>query len=205
MTSTLAGLASSAANAAWRDSGWASEQLLQHVGKTLRVEVRPAPASASFTLRVADDGTWQSADAAIATIATKTSESSAHPDATLRITPSVAVKLAALPDKPGALLDLTGDPSFVSTLRDLHDVLPIAIEDRLSGVAGPIFAHALSSMMRSIAQWPKAAAERVNAGAAAYFTEETPVLVHRDTFNRFAVEVEALAHRAEGVIAHNPL
>ena len=202
MTSTLAGLASSAANAAWRDSGWASEQLLRHVGKTLRVEVRPAPASASFTMRVADDGTWQSSDAAIAA---ETSDSSARPDATLRITPSVAVKLAALPDKPGALLDLTGDPSFVSTLRDLHDVLPIAIEDRLSGVAGPIFAHALSSMMRSIAQWPKAAAERVNAGAAAYFTEETAVLVHRDAFNRFAMEVEALAHRAERVISQNRL
>ena len=202
MTSTLAGLASAAANAAWRDSGWASEQLLQHVGKTLCIEVRPAPAFASFTMRVADDGTWQSADAAITT---ETSESPAHPDATLRITPSVAVKLAALPDKPGALLDLTGDPSFVSTLRDLHDVLPIAIEDRLSAAVGPIFAHAVSSMVRSIAQWPKAAAQRVNASAAAYFTEETPVLVHRDTFNRFAVEVEALAHRAERVISQNPL
>lgn len=196
LTTLLSGFARFAANNAWRGSEWAGAQLLPHAGKTLRVEVWPL---SSFVLRVSAEGAWEDVGDDFSPAAT------AAPDATLRITPSLAAKLAQLPDKPGAALDLTGDAAFVAALRDLHDVLPLALDDRLSEIAGPIAAHALSTALRSLAAWPRLAAGRVGAGAAAYLTEEAPLLLKRQSFRTFTEELETLAERTEGLISNHAL
>ena len=196
MSSLLSAFARFAANNAWRGSEWAGAQLLPHAGKALRVEVWPL---SSFVLRVSAEGSWEDADADFSPVAP------AAPDATLRITPAVAAKLAQLPEKPGRALDLTGDAEFVGALRDLHDVLPLALDDRLSALAGPIAAHALSTALRSLAAWPRQVADRVGAGAAAYLTEEAPLLLKRQSLRTFTEELEKLAERTEGVVRNHPL
>jgi ubiquinone biosynthesis protein UbiJ len=198
MSTLFGSFASTAAKTAWGDSAWAMTHLLPHAGKILRVELFPPLASsavASFAIRVTDDGNWEPAGDATANPA----------DATLKLTPRVGVLLAQLPEKPGAALDLTGNAEFVSALRDLHDVLPIAIEDRVSAFLGPLVAHALTTTMRSVARWPAEAANRVGAGAAAWGGEEQRTLVGRPAFDRFAADVAALAERAGQLLERHPL
>ena len=179
-------LARHAANTAWRDVDWARAQLRPHAGKALRVEVWPLD-FASFTLRVSPNGDWDDASP----------DKAAPPDATLRLTPSLLPRLAGAPDKPGAALDLDGEAALVQTLRDLHDVLPLALEERLSSLIGPIAAHGIATVMRGLVSWPAHATERVGAGIAAYLTEESPALVPRSAYQEFIADVAALQRRVE--------
>lgn len=198
MTSFFGSFASAAANTTWRDSTWAISHIEPHAGRVLRVELVPPFASsaiASFAMRVTTDGNWESV--------ASTDEGSA--DATLRLTPRVGFDLARWPDKPGAMLDLTGDPEFIAALRDLHDVLPLAIEDRVAAIAGPIAAHALMTTVRSLARWPGQAADRVGTGTAAWMSDERHLLVARPLFDRFAGDVEALAARMSRLVEQHRL
>jgi ubiquinone biosynthesis protein UbiJ len=182
-----------AANATWRDVDWARAQLQPHAGKILRVEIWPL-AFAGFTLQISPDGDWDDATAAAGRQA----------DAILRLTPAMlprlATALATAPDKPGAAIDLDGEPTLVQTLRDLLDVLPLAIEERLSSLVGPIAAHGISSAMRALASWPGYAAGRIGAGLAAYLTEESATLLKRKTFEAFGNEVAALRERVDRLV-----
>ena len=175
-----------AANATWRDVDWARALLQPHAGKTVRVEIWPL-ALAGFTLQISSDGDWGDVSVAAGRPA----------DATLRISPSMIPRLATAPDKPGAAVELEGEPSLVQTLRNLLDVLPLAIEERLSASIGPIAAHGISSAMRALASWPSYAAGRVGAGLAVYLTEEQAILLKRNTFEAFGNEVAALAERVD--------
>lgn len=186
---SLSSLARHAANAAWRDVDWARTQRRPHAGKTLRVEFWPFD-FAGFSLRVSPDGDWEDASPGNAL----------PPDATLRLAPSLLPRLASAPDRPGAVLDLDGDAALVQTLRDLHDVLPLALEEGLSSLIGPIGAHGISTLMRGLVSWPAHAAERVGAGIAAYLTEESPALVPRSAYQEFAADVVALRARMERLV-----
>ena len=185
-SSPLGRFARRAANATWRDVDWARTLLAPHAGKTLRVEIWPL-AVAGFTLRITPDGDWD--DAA----------GGEEADATLRLTPAMIPRWAAAPGKSGMALDLDGEPALVRTLRDLSDVLPLALEERLAALIGPLAAHGVSSVMRALAAWPAHAAERVGAGFAAYLTEETPALLNRRTFEEFGRDVSVLAARIDGL------
>ena len=186
-SSPLGRFARRAANATWRDIDWARTLLAPHAGKTLRVEVWPL-AGAGFTLRITPDGDWTEAGGVELA------------DATLRLTPAMLPRLAAAPDKSGAALDLDGEPALVRTLRDLSDVLPLALEEGLAALVGPLAAHGVSSVMRALAAWPAHAAERFGAGLAAYLTEERPALLKRRSFEEFGRDVSALAARIDGLV-----
>lgn len=182
-----------AANATWRDVDWARTLLQPHAGKTLRVEIWPM-AFAGFALQISSDGDWEDA----------TAPTGQRADATLRLAPSMLPRLAMAPDKPGAAIDLEGEPTLVQTLRELLDVLPLAIEERLSSRIGPIAAHGISSAMRALASWPGYAAERIGAGLAAYLTEERPTLLKRKTFEAFGNDVAALEERVDRLVKGTP-
>ena len=160
--------------------------LQPHAGKTVRVEIWPL-AGTGFTLQISSDGDWCDASAAAGRQA----------DATLRLNPSMIPRLATAPDKPGAAVELEGEPSLVQALRNLLDVLPLAIEERLSSSIGPIAAHGISSAMRALASWPGYAGGRVGAGLAVYLTEEHATLLKRKTFEAFGNDVAALAERID--------
>jgi ubiquinone biosynthesis protein UbiJ len=187
---SLARFAQLAANAAWQDVDWARAQLQPHAGKTLRIEVWPL-AFAGFTLQVSPDGDWGDASAT----------SGQQADATLRLTPAMLPRMltamATAPDKPGAAIDLDGEPLLVQALRDLLDVLPLALEERLASLLGPLAAHGISRAMRALASWPGYAAGRLGAGLAAYLTEESATLLKRNTFEAFGSEVAALRERVD--------
>jgi ubiquinone biosynthesis protein UbiJ len=170
---------------------WARDKLRPFAGRTVHLSAWPMP---GIALRVAPDGDWQDA----------TLDSSQQADVRLRISPAILPRLAGAPDKPGSAIDGDGDPEFLQTLRDLGDVLPLALEERLSSLIGPIAAHGISSAMRAIAAWPAVAAERVNAGFGAYVTEESQTLLKKSTLAAFAGEVEEIAARVDSLTAAAP-
>jgi ubiquinone biosynthesis protein UbiJ len=171
-----------AANALWGDVAWARERLQPFAGRTVHVTVWPIP---GFGLRVAPDGTWEPASPL----------SGEQADVRLRFTPALVPRLAGAPDKPGSALDGDGDPEFLQALRDLGDVLPLAFEERLSSIVGPLAAHGISSTMRALAAWPAIAVDRINAGVGAYFTEESQTLLKKSSLAAFAEELATLAER----------
>ena len=185
----FAQVARRAVNGTWRDVDWARALLQPYAGKTLRVEIWP-PVFAGFTLQISPDGDWDDAITA----------DGQQVDATLRLTPAMIPRWAAAPDKPGAAVDVDGEPALAQTLRDLLDVLPLALEERLSTLVGPLAAHGISSAMRALASWPGYAAERVGAGLSAYLTEESATLLPRNAFEAFGNDVAALAERTDRLV-----
>jgi ubiquinone biosynthesis protein UbiJ len=179
---TDARLAGIAANAVWGDIDWARARLKAFAGRTVHVTPWPLP---GFTLRITTDGTWENATLA----------SSQDADVRIRLSPAMLPRFAAAPDKPGSALDGDGDPEFLQALRDLGDVLPLAIEERLASFIGPLAAHGVASTVQALSAWPAAAAGRINAGFGAYFTEETRALPKRSAFNAFKDELERVSTR----------
>ena len=171
-----------AANAVWGDVDWARARLKAFAGRTVHVSPWPLP---GFVLRVTADGTWE--DASLG--------SAQEADVRVRLSPALLPRLAAMPDRPGSAVDGEGDPEFLQALRDLGDVLPLAIEERLSSVIGPLAAHGLSSTFRALSTWPAQAGERLNAGFAAYFTEESAAVPKRSAFNAFKAEIAQIEER----------
>lgn len=62
-------------------------------------------------------------------------------------------------------LDLDGEPALVRTLRDLSDVLPLALEEQLAALVGPLAAHGISSAMRALAAVARARGRTGRGGA----------------------------------------
>lgn len=177
-----------AANAVWGDVDWARARLKAFAGRTVHVSPWPLP---GFVLRVTADGTWEDASLGSAQDA----------DVRIRLSPALLPRLAAMPDRPGSAIDGDGDPEFLQALRDLGDVLPLAVEERLSSVIGPLAAHGLSTTFRALTAWPAEAGERLNAGLAAYFTEETNALPKRSAFDAFRDELADLEARVDRIDA----
>ena len=180
-----------AANAVWGGIDWARERLQPFAGRTVYVTAWPMP---GFAMRVSAAGIWEAAAL----------DSADQADVRLRFSPALVPRLAGAPDKPGSALEGDGDPEFLQALRDLGDVLPLALEDRLSSLVGPLAAHGVSSTLRALAAWPAIAADRINAGIGAYFTEESQALVKKSSFAAFEQEVAALAERADRIAAAAP-
>jgi ubiquinone biosynthesis protein UbiJ len=173
-----------AANAMWGDIDWARARLKPFAGKTVFVMPWPFP---GFGLRVTPEGTWENAILASPDAA----------DVRLKFSPALLPRLASAPDKPGSAVDGDGDPVFLQALRDLGDVLPLAFEERLSSWIGPIAAHGVATTLRAMTAWPAAAAGRVNAGVASYFTEESPALLKKSTFADFRRDVAEVSARVD--------
>lgn len=173
-----------AANAMWGDIDWARARLKPFAGKTVWVMPWPFP---GFALRVTADGNWESAIVASPEAA----------DVRLKFSPALLPRLVSAPDKPGSAVEGDGDPVFLQALRDLGDVLPLAFEERLSSWIGPIAAHGVSTTLRAMTSWPAAAAGRVNAGVASYFTEESPTLLKKTTFADFRRDVADVSERVD--------
>jgi len=177
-----------AANAMWGDIDWARARLKAFAGRTVHVAPWPLP---GFALRVTADGLWE--DVRL--------DSAKDADVRLRLSPALLPRLASMPDRPGSAVEGDGDAEFLQALRDLGDVFPLAVEERLSALIGPIAAHGAASAFRALSAWPATAAERVNAGFAAYFTEESAVLPRRGAFNGFRDELERTAARTAALEA----
>jgi ubiquinone biosynthesis protein UbiJ len=183
--------ANAAANSVWGSADWARDKLRPFAGRTVHVSAWPLPGVA---LRVAANGDWEDA----------TLDSPQQADVRIRFSPALLPRLAGAPDKPGSAVDGDGDLEFLQVLRDVGDVLPLAFEERLSSLIGPLGAHGVAESVRAMASWPAVVAERVNTGIGAYVTEESQALLKKSTLSAFAAELTDVAARVDRLVAHRP-
>jgi len=159
-----------------RGSAWARAELQRHAGKTACFELVPFV----FALTALESGE-------VAPAAAETA-----PAVTIRLTPGLALRLAAREESAWKEVDARGDTDFAATINQLARTLRWDVEEDLSRVFGDIAAHRMAETGRTIRRWGEESAEGLARGLAEYWTEERPLVASAHAVREFAAEVDAL-------------
>ena len=159
-----------------RANRWARESLKPYSGKT--VSVRCPPFSAS--LRIVDSGEVTPAAAG------------ATPDATLSVTPGLLLRMATRDDTAWRDIAIEGDTALAGAVHHLWRHLRWDAEEDLSRVFGDIAAHRMMNAADGVKRWQRATADSFTRAAAAYWTEEQPLIAARQDVERFVRDVDSL-------------
>jgi len=165
-----------AANHLLRSNSWALAKLAPHAGKIVRVEHFP------FITLVGIAETGEVAAAA----------PELKPDLTVRITPGLALRIAAQDVRAWDDITVEGDAALAASLREVARNLRWDVEEDLSRVFGDIAAHRMVQTGRKFADWGKQGADNVARSFSEYWTEESPLIATRADAARFSAEVDAL-------------
>ena len=168
--------AAAAVNHVLRASAWARAELQRHAGKTARFELVPFV----FSLTVLDSGEVAAAAA------------DAVPAVTLRVTPGLALRLAARDESAWKEVDAAGDTDFAATINQLARNLRWDVEEDLSRAFGDIAAHRMVETGRALKRWGEQSAEGLARAFAEYWTEERPLIASTRAVREFANDVDAL-------------
>jgi ubiquinone biosynthesis protein UbiJ len=166
----------SAANHLLRSNSWALAKLAPHAGKIVRVEHFPFITLAGIT------ETGEVAAAA----------QELQPDLTVRITPGLALRIAAQDVRAWDDIAVEGDAALAASLREVARHLRWDVEENLSRVFGDIAAHRMVETGRKFADWGKQGADNVARSFSEYWTEESPLIAARADVATFSAEVDAL-------------
>jgi ubiquinone biosynthesis protein UbiJ len=162
---------------------WAREALLAHAGQTAAFAVPPF----EFALTVTAIGEVRAAQAGV------------EPAVRVRLTPGVAMRVAAGDAAAAQLAAIEGDAAFGATLRLLAQNLRWDFEEDLARVVGDIAAHRAAGALRAAAAWPREAAERLAQSSVEYATEESRALPPRNEFEAWRAEIDRVAAAAESL------
>jgi ubiquinone biosynthesis accessory factor UbiJ len=171
MSALFAHPLSQAVNHVLRSAPLALERLRKHAGRTAAFHVGPA----TVALTVQTTGEVASA------------VPGASRDLEVRLSPFLLPRLAAHEEAAFREIEMHGDAEFAQEVSFLVRNLTWDVEEDLSKVVGDILAHRLVSTARSFSRWSRDAAMRGTAGAAEYWTEESPLIASR-------VKVEDFVH-----------
>ena len=177
-------LAIPALNRLLRAKTGALEKLRPHAGKTVRLVCLPA----ELNLALTDRGELAPAPAG------------ATPDATITVTPGVAVRLAARDDSAWNAAHVSGDVQLAAAVDYVRRHLEWDYEEDLSRVFGDIAAHRMARGLRELDAFGRSAALKLAEAFTEYSTHERPTLALRgavDAFNREVDEVRDDAARLE--------
>src|SRR5690349_2268462 len=170
-------LAIASLNHLLREANWARSRLAEFADKVVRCEVGPVRAN----LCVSPDGTLQPATADVV------------PDATIRLRPFVAVRLALLKDESArADIDVDGDTALAGALTRVLHGLRWDVEEDLSRVIGDIAAHRLVAAGRNTFRWHSELAHNLTRSIGEYVSEERHMVAGRDAITAFIQAVDAL-------------
>jgi len=160
-----------ALNHVLRSTPVAMERLARYAGKTAAFHVGPL----SFT--------W--------TVQTTGEVTSAIPGATrdleVRLSPFLLPRLAMHDEAAYREVVMTGDAEFAHEISFLARNLRWDAAEDLSKVVGDVAAHRAAGAANATAHWASEAVKRKTAGAAEYWTEESPLIASR-------VKVEDFTH-----------
>jgi ubiquinone biosynthesis protein UbiJ len=172
----LAPAAVASINHLLRASSWARDALLAHAGKTACFEIAPL----ALSLTVLPNGEVDVAPA----------EASAS--VTLRLTPGLALRLAARDENAWREVEVVGDAEFAAAINQLFRQLRWDVEEDLSRFFGDVAAHRMAETGRSFRRWGEQTAEHVGRSFAEYWTEEDPLITNAPELTEFYHDVDAL-------------
>ena len=176
----LTPLLTAAINRLLRQNAWALEKLAPHAGKTVRIEHFPF----ITLLGITEEGSVAAAAPATGVATT--------PDLTLRVTPGVALRIAARDARAWDDIVVDGDTALAAALNDVARNIRWDIEEDLSRVFGDIAAHRLVQSGRQFADWGRRGADGLARSFSEYWTEEAPLIATRHEVAKFNAEIDAL-------------
>jgi ubiquinone biosynthesis protein UbiJ len=109
------------------------------------------------------------------------------PDLEVRISPFLLPRLAMHDEAAYREVAMTGDAEFAHEISFLARNLRWDAAEDLSKVVGDVAAHRAAGAANATAHWASEAVKRTTAGAAEYWTEESPLIASR-------VKVEDFTH-----------
>ena len=165
-----------AINHVLKSASWARQRLMPHAGRCLHVSV--APFFAALTI-------LESGNVANAT---------RGDTANVRITLTAGTALHMLASGTDAWQDahVEGDTMLARDILYLAQNLRWDVEEDLSRVFGDIAAHRMVRFGNEIRRWKNTTADNLAHSAAAYWTEEQPLIAARDDVQRYLREVDVL-------------
>ena len=164
-----------AVNHLLKSAAWAHARLRPHAGKTVRFNL--APFSAALT--VLPSGAVSDAAAGSAD------------DICLTLTPGTALRVLAADDNAWQQVRVDGDSALARDILYVAQNLRWDVEEDLSRLFGDIAAHRIVQAGNDFRRWQRATADGLARSAAAYWTEEQPLIATGDV-ERFVHDVDAL-------------
>ena len=116
----------------------------------------------------------------------------AVPDVTARLTPGLALRLAARDETAWQEIEIAGDTGFAAAIHHVARNLRWDVEEDLSRIFGDIAAHRMTAAGRTLNRWGEQALENTGRAFAEYWTEERPLIAGRRDLEEFNRAVDAL-------------
>jgi ubiquinone biosynthesis accessory factor UbiJ len=175
-------LVAAATNHLLRNANWARERLAPFAGASVRFVLAPL----SSTFAIAEDGTLHVAP------------TDREPAATIKLTPSSAVRLIVLKDESArGDVEVEGDAALAGALTGVLSTLRWEVEEDLSRLIGDIAAHRVVQAGHAFAESQRAAAKNLARSLGEYVTEERPLIAGREALRTFAQAVDELRDDTE--------
>jgi len=114
------------------------------------------------------------------------------PDASFTLTPGVALRLLAADKNAWQEVQMSGDTELAREILFVAQNLRWDAEEDLSRVFGDIVAHRMVRAASDLHHWRQQATDSIARSAAAYWTDEQPLIATRHDVERFVREVDAL-------------
>ena len=191
-----------------RSASWARERLIPFSGKTARFSLAPF----AVTLTIRDSGQVEDTVAAgprdtlakrpVAgtgaearypqTAGCASNESARPPDASFTLTPGVALRMLAADPNAWRDVQMSGDTELAREILFVAQHLRWDAEEDLSRLFGDIVAHRMVQAAGDLKHWQRQATDSIARSAAAYWTDEQPLIATRPDVERFVREVDAL-------------
>ncbi len=178
-----------ALNHVLRSAPLALERLARHAGRTAAFQV--GPVHLAFTIQTTGE--------VVAAVPGAT-----H-DLTVRLSPFLLPRLAAREEAAWREVEVQGDAELAQDVSFLARHLTWDVEEDLSRVVGDIAAHRVVAGARAAHRWVREATVRTAAGAAEYWTEESPLIASRvkvEDFVRQVGELRDAVERMEKRVGH---
>lgn len=165
-----------AINRLLRQNSWAAERLRPFTAKVVRIECFPAVILAGIT----ESGETAAVSPDI------------MPDVTIRLSPLVALRLAARDPAAWNEIVVEGDAQLAAALNHIARNIRWDIEEDLSQVFGDIAAHRMVQTGCKLDEWSRQGADNLARSFTEYWTEEDPLIAGRADVERFNRDVDAL-------------
>ena len=159
-----------------KSASWARERLRPCAGKTARFTLAPF----IVTLAIRDSGELADAPGAVGA------------DASFTLTPGIALRMLARDQHAWQEVEVSGDTALAREILYVAQNLRWDVEEDLSRVVGDVAAHRMVSTARDLDRWGRDTADSFARSAAAYWTEERPLIASRADVERFVRDVDQL-------------
>jgi len=169
--------AAAAINHLLQSASWARERLIPFAGRTVQFDLAP------FALKLAIDASGEVAAA---------SADSGAADASFVLTLDALLRVLAAEDNAWQEVQASGDTALAREILFVAQNLRWDAEEDLSRVFGDIAAHRMAQAGSDFLRWQRQAADSFARSAAAYWTDEQPLIAARQDVERFVREVDAL-------------